>query len=127
MVYAYNSDKAIRPHQPKDRVDSMGEQQNQMSQWLDRDTAVEAIRQLGEDDLVFLNDQIIDRLKLLAQARSTVELARFSVGDRVGFQGKDGRPCEGVIIRLNKKTASITTDDGRRWNVSPQLLRPLAR
>ena len=28
----------------------------------------------------------------------------------------------GVITRYNKKTVSILTDEGQRWNVAPQLL-----
>jgi len=95
--------------------------------WLDRDAAAEAIRQMTEDDLRFLNAQIVDRMKLIAQARSTAELARFSVGNRVGFPDHGGHPLEGVIIRLNKKTASIQADDGRRWNVSPSLLKLLPK
>ena len=28
----------------------------------------------------------------------------------------------GIVTRYNRKTVSIVTDDGQRWNVSPQLL-----
>jgi len=31
---------------------------------------------------------------------------------------------EGTVQKLNKKTASILTDRGHRWNVSPGLLSP---
>jgi hypothetical protein len=94
--------------------------------WLDRDAASEAIRRMSEDDLRWLNRLIVERLKLIDQARSTVELARFGVGDRVSFQGRDGQPLQGAIIRLNKKTVSLLTDDSQRWNVSPHLLRPVS-
>lgn len=30
---------------------------------------------------------------------------------------------EGMVLRLNKKTISIATDDGHQWNVAPGLLR----
>lgn len=105
----------------------MGTKPDRQDTWLDRDGALDAIRRMGEEDLLFLNAQIADRLKLIAQARSTVELARFGVGDRVGFPGKDGLPREGVITRLHKKTVSIITDEGHRWNVSPGLLKALSR
>ena len=52
-------------------------------------------------------------------------LARFSVGNRVSFQNTSGERKAGVIIRLNKKTASIATDDGQQWNVHPSLLTPV--
>jgi len=28
----------------------------------------------------------------------------------------------GVLVRYNRKTVTIITDDGQRWNVSPSLL-----
>ena len=92
---------------------------------VDRAAAVEAIRRMNEDDLRFLNRLIVERLKLIGQARSTTMLARFSVGDRVSFQSTSGERKAGVIIRLNKKTASIATDDGQHWNVHPGFLTPV--
>ncbi len=91
----------------------------------DRTAAVEAIRRLNEDDLRFLNRLIVERLKLIGQARSTAMLARFSVGDRVGFPCTTGERKVGVITRLNKKTAGIATDDGQHWNVHPSFLTPV--
>jgi transcription elongation factor len=90
---------------------------------IDRISAVEAIKQLDEDDLRFLNRLIVERLKLISQAKSTSLMANFSRGDRVGFQTSDGDNVEGIVLRLNKKTISITTDDGQQWNVTPGLLR----
>ena len=91
----------------------------------DRAAAAETIRRMGEEDLRFLNRLIVERLKLIGQARSTTMLARFSVGDRVSFQSTSGERKAGVIIRLNKKTASIATDDGQQWNVHPGFLAPV--
>ena len=81
-------------------------------QLADRAAAAEGIRRMNEEDLRFLNRLIVERLKLIHQARSTVMLAHFSVGDRVSFQSHSGEQKTGVIVRLNKKTASIrpTTD-----------------
>ncbi|MHB1034549.1 MAG: hypothetical protein ACYC35_14805 [Pirellulales bacterium] len=93
---------------------------------VDRAAAVEAVQRMSEEELRFLNRLIVDRLKLLGQARSMVMLARFSVGDRVSFQTTSGERKLGFVIRLNKKTASISTDDGQHWNVHPGLLSSLA-
>lgn len=103
----------------------MDKEGNTPDLWLDRDAAAEAIRNMKEDDLRFLNARIVERLKLIAQARSTVEMSRFSVGQRVGFPDHDGKTLEGAIIRLNKKTVSIVTEGGQQWNVSPGLVRHL--
>lgn len=45
---------------------------------------------------MFLNRLVVERLTLLAQAKSTVELAQFSVGDCV-----DSPPVRGVINALS--------------------------
>ncbi len=90
----------------------------------DRNTAAEAIRQMGEDDLRFLNRLIIERLKLISQARSTALMSQFNIGDKVGFQSPSGEWKNGTVQKLNKKTISILTDKGHRWNVSPGLLSP---
>ena len=89
----------------------------------DRNSAVEGIKKLGEDDLHFLHRVITERLKLMAQAKSTLLMADFHVGERIGFQGTDGKAKAGVITRLNKKTTLIRTDDGHLWNVHPCLLK----
>ena len=89
---------------------------------VDQASAVEAIKRLNEEDLRFLNRLIVERLKLLSQARATEEMISFTRGDRVRFQGHNGKILDGMVIRLNKKTVSVLTDDGRQWNVSPGLL-----
>lgn len=90
---------------------------------VDRLSAVEAIKRLNEDDLRFLNRLIIERLKLIAQARATGYMVAFTMGDRVAFDPPDGRPREGLVLRLNKKTVNVVTDDGQHWKVAPMLLR----
>ncbi|AOV16767.1 hypothetical protein BJI67_06565 [Acidihalobacter aeolianus] len=90
---------------------------------VDRVSATEAIKRLNEEDLLFLNQLIVERLKLISQARATTLMTRFTKGDRVGFQAPDGRMLEEMVLRLNKKTISVATDDGHQWNVAPGLLR----
>ncbi len=44
------------------------------------------------------------------------------IGERVSFQ-PDGRPLMvGVLTRYNKKTVTVITEGGERWNVAPGLL-----
>lgn len=80
---------------------------------------------MSEEYLLYLNRMVVKRLKLLAQARSTVELAQFAEGDRVSFTGNDGATRQGKILRLNKKTVSLPTDDGHFWKVSPGFLHKI--
>ena len=73
---------------------------------------------------MFLNRLIVERLKLIAQARSTALMSQFNIGERVGFRTPNGEWENCVIQKLNKKTVTVLTDEGRRWNVSPGLLSP---
>ncbi len=90
---------------------------------LNRELFIQALRHMGEEDLLYLNRMVVERLNLLAQAKSTVQLAQFAEGDRVCFTTNDGTDKHAVVLRLNKKTASLRTDDGQNWKVSPMLLR----
>ena len=81
------------------------------------------IKGLGEEELRYLNRLIVERLKLVSQEKSTRAMSRFNTGETVHFTDIEGREKCGQILKLNKKTASILTTDGQRWNVAPALLR----
>ena len=49
---------------------------------LDRELFAQALRHLGEEDLLYLNRMVVERLNLLAQAKSSVQLAQFTVSGR---------------------------------------------
>lgn len=86
-------------------------------------SAIEAIKRLNEEDLLFLNRLIVERLNLISQTRATTLMNSFTKGDRFGFQTPDGPMLEGMVLRLNKKNISVATDDGHQWNVALGLLR----
>ena len=88
----------------------------------DKASVMEQIKKLGENDLIFLNNLIVERLKLIDQAKSIHLMGRFNIGDRVAFRTSNGNKKIGIIVRLNIKTASIRTDDGGNWKVSPMFL-----
>jgi hypothetical protein len=80
------------------------------------------IDRLTEAELIDLNHRIVARLRLLHQMRAHAEMLEFKIGDRVTFQPPGREQIEGMLTRYNKKTVTVITDDGRQWNVSPQLL-----
>ena len=43
------------------------------------------------------------------------------------FETHDGRTITGIVIRRNRKTVTIHTDDEKHWNVSPKLVRLTGR
>jgi len=77
---------------------------------------------LTESELIDLNHRIVARLRFLRQLEAHSTMLEFRIGERVTFH-PDGRPpVTGMITRYNKKTVSIVTDDGQRWNVAPNFL-----
>jgi hypothetical protein len=81
------------------------------------------IDRLSEAELVDLNHRIVERLRFLNHMRAHAQMLEFRIGDRVSFQ-PDGRPIVvGMLTRYNKKTVTVITDSGQRWNVAPALLR----
>ena len=81
------------------------------------------INRLTEAELIDLNNRIVERLRFLNQARAHTHMLEFSVGDKVSFQPDGREPLFGVLTKYNKKTVTIITEQGQRWNVSPILLR----
>ncbi len=65
---------------------------------LDRELFTQALRHMGEEDLLYLNRMVVERLNLLDQAKSTVELAQFAEGDRVQFAGSDGSTKQSILL-----------------------------
>jgi len=81
------------------------------------------IDRLSEAELVDLNRRIVERLRFLQQIRAHATMLQFSLGNRVAFDTADGRVIVGTLMRYNKKSVTVITDDSERWNVSPGLLR----
>ena len=78
---------------------------------------------LTEAELVQLNNRIVERLRFLHQARSHKQMLAFGIGDRVAFSDEGRGRVVGTLTRYNKKSVTVITPTGERWNVSPTLLR----
>ncbi len=80
------------------------------------------ISKLNEAELVELNQRIVARLKYLQEARTHHQMLSYSVGDRVRFHPPGHDPKTGVIVKYNRKTVTVITDDHHQWNVAPVFL-----
>ena len=85
------------------------------------------IDNLTEAELVDLNNRIVERLRFLSQMHAHAEMLDFKIGDRVAFQPAGRGELTGMLTRYNRKTVTVITDDGQRWNVSPTFIRKLVR
>lgn len=86
------------------------------------DTFTQLLQQLEKLDrgsLLELKAEIVDRLKTMDESSQAEQLRQFSVGDRVSFENKSGETLLGSILRVNKKTLTLVTDDDMQWRVSP--------
>ena len=85
------------------------------------------IDNLTEAELIDLNNRIVERLRFLAQMHAHAEMLEFRIGDRVVFQPAGRGEVVGMLTRYNRKTVTVITDDGQRWNVAPALIRKVAK
>ena len=77
---------------------------------------------LTEAELVDLNHRVVERLRFLQQMRAHASMLEFRIGERVSFRPDGRSPVEGMLVRYNRKSVTVVTDDGQRWTVSPALL-----
>jgi len=83
------------------------------------------IDRLTEAQLYDLNRKVVERLKFLRSMRAHAAMLEFSIGEKVCFQSSEHGFVAGVLTKYNKKTVTLITEDGDRWNVSPHLLHRL--
>ena len=77
--------------------------------------------ELSYDELIALNHEIVERLKLLDSAHALKEMSSLGLGTKLSFESNNGRQI-GTIVKFNTKTVGVLTQSGRKWNVSPHLL-----
>lgn len=83
------------------------------------------IEALTEAELIDLNNRVVARLRFLAEERAHSRMLEFRIGERVAFQPPDQPEVRGTLTRYNRKSVTVVTDDGQRWNVAPGALRRL--
>lgn len=83
------------------------------------------IDHLSVDELVALNHRIVERLKFLDHLKAHQDMMAFNIGNRVSFDSPQHGRQVGTLVKFNRKTVTVITDDGRQWNVSPNLLSPV--
>jgi hypothetical protein len=83
------------------------------------------IDHLSVDELVALNQRIVERLKMLESLQAHQSMMQFHPGARVSFESPQGGRLTGTLMKFNRKTVTVVTDNGQRWNISPHLLSPI--
>ncbi len=83
------------------------------------------IDNLSEDELVELNHKIVERLKFLESFHAHNDMMQFKLGEQVSFEPSGRGRQVGTLVKFNKKTVTVMTESGQKWNVSPHLLSKL--
>ena len=80
------------------------------------------IESLSYEELIALNHKIVERLKIMESMFTHKEMMQFSPGDKVSFEPPGRSRQIGTLVKYNKKTVTVLTEDGHKWNVSPNLI-----
>jgi len=80
------------------------------------------IDHLTTEELIALNHRIVERLKMLESMQAHESMMQFHPGARVSFDSPQQGRLTGTIMKFNRKTVTVVTDNGQRWNISPHLL-----
>lgn len=83
------------------------------------------IDHLTPEELMALNHRIVERLKFLEAMQAHRDMMAFNIGARVSFDAPEGGRLLGTLVKFNRKTVTVMTDNGQRWNISPHLLSPV--
>jgi len=83
------------------------------------------IDKMTRDELVVLNHRIVERLKFLDSMQAHRAMMAFNIGARVSFDSGQGERLLGTLLKFNRKTVTVVTDNGQKWNISPHLLSPV--
>jgi len=76
------------------------------------------IDHLNLEELYELNERVVDRIKRLEDIKAHLDMMAFNLGAKVSFDSKYGRQV-GTLVKFNRKTVVVLTDDGRQWKISP--------
>ena len=76
---------------------------------------------LSMEELIQLDHRVVERIKMLRSMQAHVGMMAFNLGARVSFDSQEGHQL-GTLVKYNRRTVTVLTDDGRQWRVSPSLL-----
>ncbi|RDB42886.1 transposase [Halomonas sp. DQ26W] len=82
------------------------------------------IDDLTIDELLELNKLICRRIEELQARQELGVLSRLNLGQAVSFETREGQ-IFGRVIKINRKTVVVQSEDQRQWKVSVALIQPL--
>jgi len=80
---------------------------------------------LSREELVELNDRVIERLKYLDAVYAQRAMMALNIGSQVSFDSSRHGRVFGTLIKFNRKTVVVLTEDGVQWRIPPDILTPI--
>lgn len=77
---------------------------------------------LNIDELVELNNMVVRRIEDLEQFETQKIMMQFLRGERILVPKKNGGTFSAVVQKHNRKTITVVADNGRKYNIPPQIL-----
>jgi len=79
------------------------------------------IEDLSVEELLKLNQVICDRIDYLRALSDQEKMRQLHIGNTVSFESREGTVF-GIVIKLNRKTVVVLSEDQRQWKVPPGML-----
>ncbi len=80
---------------------------------------------LSREELVELNDRVIERLKYLDTVHAQQAMMTLNIGSQVSFDSPRHGRVFGTVIKFNRKTVVVLTEDRIQWRIPPDILTPI--
>ncbi len=85
------------------------------------------IGKLTRKELIELNHRIVARLEHLDELEVQAKRQEFILGSlKAQFVDDKGTIQLCVVVKFNKKSVSVSTANGERWNIPAERILPLA-
>lgn len=79
---------------------------------------------LNLEELYALNGRVVERINQLEAIKARLDMMALNLGTRVTFDSKYGRQF-GTVVKFNRKTVVVISEEGRQWRISPNFLTPV--
>ena len=83
------------------------------------------IDDLSREELVVLNDRVIERLKYLDTVYAQRAMMTLNIGSQVSFNSSRQGRVFGTVIKFNRKTIVVLTEDRVQWRIPPDIVTPI--
>lgn len=80
---------------------------------------------LTREELEELNHRVIERLKYLDTVMAQQAMMTLNLGTQVSFESSTRGRVFGNVIKFNRKTVVVLTEDRHQWRVPPDVLTPI--